>query len=440
MMRQVAQLRVDVPAARIFEHGWQSWTPSTAYPLDEQPRRPVADRMRIMAYRPDRVVTADCFWGDGLLAVYTGQSTHVFAAPPHADPIAGIRATANGDIVTVAADAPVEHTSIELPLDPALARWAEGYAQAVAVPTLRPAPTVWCSWYHYFTDVTEDDIDENLDAMDQLGLNVQVVQIDDGWQADIGDWLTTSARFRSLAGTVQRIRDRGRRAGIWVAPFLVGERSALARDHPDWLVQGVSAGTHWQQELGALDITVSAAEAHLRRVFEWLRDLGIDYFKIDFIYAGALAGGRADRSASGLTAYTQGLRVIRDAIGPEAYLVGCGAPILPSVGLVDAMRVSPDTDPVYHPRDGDLSQPAQESAVLTGRARAWQHGRFWVNDPDCLIARPAVERREDWAEHIAKYGGLRASSDRLFDLDEWGLETTRRLLVPLSATPFQSQT
>lgn len=68
------------------------------------------------------------------------------------------------------------------------------------------------------------------------------------------------------------------------------------------------------------------------------------------------------------------------------------------------------------------------TAVLTGRGRQWQHGRFWVNDPDCLLARPAVERREAWAAHVAAVGGLVASSDRLRDLDGWGLETTRRQL------------
>ena len=66
--------------------------------------------------------------------------------------------------------------------------------------------------------------------------------------------------------------------------------------------------------------------------------------------------------------------------------------------------------------------------MLSGRARAYQHGRWWVNDPDCLVARPAMERREEWAAHVERYGGLRGSSDRLAELDEWGLATTRRLL------------
>ena len=47
-----------------------------------------------------------------------------------------------------------------------------------------------------------------------------------------------------------------------------------------------------------------------------------------------------------------------------------------------------------------------------------------------------MERREDWAEVVERYGGLRSSSDRLRGLDEWGLETTRRLLRRVSADPF----
>jgi alpha-galactosidase len=130
------------------------------------------------------------------------------------------------------------------------------------------------------------------------------------------------------------------------------------------------------------------------------------------------------------------VRLIREAIGPGATLLGCGAPILPSVGLYDAMRVSPDVAPLYEPAEGDLGAPSQLSAVHTGRARAFQHGRFWINDPDCLIVRPEVERREDWAEHVERFGGLRASSDRLDSLDSWGLETTRRLLRQSPSEPF----
>ena len=49
--------------------------------------------------------------------------------------------------------------------------------------------------------------------------------------------------------------------------------------------------------------------------------------------------------------------MIREAIGPDAYLLGCGAPILPSVGLVDAMRVGPDIAHHYEPMTATSRSP-----------------------------------------------------------------------------------
>lgn len=101
------------------------------------------------------------------------------------------------------------------------------------------------------------------------------------------------------------------------------------------------------------------------------------------------------------------------------------------------MRVGPDIATHYEPaRTGDLSAPSGRGAAMTVRARAFQHARFWVNDPDCLIARPEMERREEWAGVVERWGGLRASGDRLDGLDGWGLETTRRLLTASSPHPL----
>jgi alpha-galactosidase len=186
-----------------------------------------------------------------------------------------------------------------------------------------------------------------------------------------------------------------------------------------------------------MDATHPGVQAYLTEVFSFFRDIGIDFYKIDFIYAGALDGARyAD--VTGVEAYRIGLDQIRSAIGEDAYLLGCGAPILPSVGKVDAMRISPDTAPHWAALDNDQSKPGGESAVLTGAGRSWQQGRFWVNDPDCLIVRPEVENREAVAANVEAHGGLRGSSDRIASLDDWGLAETRRLLGAVPAPiPFR---
>jgi alpha-galactosidase len=439
---QLARISVDPRRAVVYEHGWQSWSPTAGYRLDQRPFRPVSDARRVGNYRPERTAPPEAFWGEGLLAVDpgTGEGVHVFATPSPAGEIPSIRADVDGDVVVVRGPGTVVHTAEEGAegLDGALARWGGDFAAAAGVGALRPPPTVWCSWYHYFERVTQGDIEENVAAIGELGLDIDVVQIDDGYQSEIGDWLTLSDRFASLSAMVDDIRRTGRRAGIWVAPFLMGARSAVLREHPEWAIGGAHPGRGWGQDLAALDATHPGAEACLRDVFGTLRAMGIDYFKIDFVYAGAMEGRRADPQSTGVDAYRHGLRVIREAIGPEAYLLGCGAPILPSVGLVDAMRIGPDIAHHFEPLDGDLSQPSQRGAAMNSRWRAWQQGRFWVNDADCLVAGTHVERRADWADVVADYGGLRSSSDRLRSLDAWGLATTRRLLQPGLVAPFVS--
>lgn len=428
----VASVPVDPSTARVHEEGWQSWSPSGSYALDATPYRPTNDNWATVCYRPGRTVPPGAFQGEGLLALDPGDGSPVrlWAAPDPAAAVPSIRLTVQDGRAGISADGPVTESSYSGPdgIQGALAAWAD----ALAVPAPRPAPTVWCSWYEYFTAVTEDDIHENLHAMDTLDLPVDVVQIDDGYQSALGDWLTLSGRFRSRAALADAIRARGRRPGIWTAPFLVAPHSELAALHPEWLVRDAAgaplhAGHNWNHDLYALDTTHPGARAYLTDVFATLRAEGYDYFKTDFLYAGALDGVRHS-GGDALTAYREAIALIREAIGPDAHLLGCGAPILPSIGLFDAMRVSPDTAPHRRPEADDHSQPGQDAAEFTGAGRQWQHRRLWINDPDCLMARPAVETRERWAAHVEATDGLMASSDRLLSLDEWGVATTRRLL------------
>jgi len=427
----VDEVPVAATHAKVYEEGWQSWSPTTWYGAAETSRRPDLDWQHVMRFRAGTPVAPHGFQGEGLLVVDpgTGEPSRVYAARDASEHVPSVRAVLSGNTLVVTADGAVTSELARHGPQAGLAAFGDRFAAQAGVATLRAAPTVWCSWYRYFLDVTEADIEENLAAIDAQDLPVDVVQIDDGWQAGIGDWTRLSGRFSSLPRLVDTIRGTGRRAGIWVAPFIVGVASDLARDHPDWLVG--DAGHNWDQDLRGLDLTQPGARDYLWSAFRGLRDAGFDYFKLDFLYAGALPGRRRT-DVTGIAAYRSGLRVIRDAVGPDSYLLGCGAPILPSVGLVDAQRVSPDT---FHVDSQDGSSGLRGAMSLT--ARAWQHGRFWVNDPDCLVARPSFALREEWAAVIEQFGGLRSSSDKIVDLDRWGLDTTRRLLsTPPPASPF----
>lgn len=444
----VAELTVDEAAARVFVEGWQTWTPTTTYRLADRQIGPGDPVTWISGYGGSRARPpaggADLrFQADGLLVIDPGTGDDVVsigAVPGRGDDIPVIRCwQTEPSRLVITADRPcaITRTPAAGGVPAAKAHFADGYAEAAfGGRSLRPAPTIWCSWYQYFTAVTEADMIENLEAISALQLPIDVIQLDDGYQREIGDWMRLSNRFESLPGLVRRVAGHGLRTGLWIAPFLAGQRSELAAGHPGWLLRDpagdpVVALQNWGQDVYALDAAHPGVRDYLTEVFGWLVDMGIDFFKIDFVYAAALQGCRSS-GVEAVAAYRGGLDVIRAAIGPEAYLLGCGAPLLPSVGRVDAMRIGADTAPKWACEHGDWSLAGGESAELNIISRAYQHGRYWVNDPDCLLARPEVDNREQRAAVIGRFGGLLGSSDRINSLDAWGLETTRRLL---SAAP-----
>jgi len=420
----------------VYEHGWQSWSPAGLYPgnIPHSPR-PQRDIWQTMAFRPEIPPPASGFQGEGLLIVINADgTTELFAAPEPDVAVPTIRARAQDGKLVVSANGAVLHESAPT-LSDALHRIAERWANRLVNAPLRTLQPGWCSWYTYWHDVTADDIAANLAVIVAEKLPIDVVQIDDGYQAEIGDWLIDRPGFGNVRDVARRIIDAGHTPGIWTAPFLVGANSQLAAQHPDWLVDGaIACAHHWGQEVRVLDVTHPGAAEHLHSVFATLRDRGFGFHKIDFIYAGAMVGRRYE-DVTPIEVYRRGLRIIRDAVGPDAVILGCGAPLLASIGLVDTMRISPDVMPTWEPDLGDISQPSMRSALAAGRARAWMHGRLWVNDPDCILVRPEVERTEPWAAYLHALRGLAVSSDPLPALDGAHLERLRALLHPTDLKP-----
>lgn len=432
-MNEIDDIRVGA-GARVYAEGWQSWSPTTWYGSGDAANRPDEGWQHLMRFRPGTHLPEGGVQGEGLLVVDPGNGApaRTYATLDASSEVPSIRAAWRGDRLIIESDGTVQSWSTDAAAAPgrgagrslgssALREFGDRFGAAAGALTEQAPPRVWCTWYRYFEDVTAAAVLENLRAIDELDLRVDVMQIDDGWSLGTGEWTAPDPRFGSLSDAVSAIRDTGRRAGVWLAPFSVGARSDLARQHPDWLTG--PAGYNWGDDLLGLDLTHPDVRAYLIGVFSGLRDLGVDYLKLDFLYSGCVPARRRDETASPIEAYRSGVALIREVMGDHAYLLGCGAPILPSVGLFDAMRVSPDT---FHEGGEDGSQGLRGRMSL--EARSWQDGRLWTTDPDCLVARPAFALRDEWAEIILAAPGVRGFSDDIRELDDHGLILVRRLL------------
>ncbi len=293
----------------------------------------------------------------------------------------------------------------------------------------RDVPTGWASRDVMPSGITEADVLQNLEAARaRIGSGyLRVIQVWDGYQRAAGDW-ETNARFpHGHRWLTDRIHDAGYQAGLWLAPFAVSERSGIPVAHPDWLLQtgdGQALVLAEREEWGGKVYGLDAAQP---RVQDYLRDLarhattewGYDHLTLDLLYFGA-AGTRNERGSSPAEAVRAGLGALREGAG-RAFVVGSGAPLQPSVGLVDGMRIGPDVEA----RAGCLL-PAAGNVAL----RSHLHRSAWLNDPDQVIAREPLTPDEvrAWATVAALSGGLAFSGDPLDRMPGAGLEILQRLI------------
>lgn len=423
-----------------YRMDWQSWSHAGFLPANTRDHhlawyvRPFAGPMMHNPLTP-RSRRAGRFWSETVGGLVTAQELLIAGGASLADQLVQVWADVRSNNLTLllqsqADDVPcaigetrasewfyLEWVSFPAPVggrsvscsagvwaDP-LAQYAHAVVRQMEVPPLRPAPYGWSSWYIFWDKVAEADVVHNLATAALLAdvLPLQVIQLDQGFEAAWGDWLQRNERFpHSLDWLAERIRGSGFTPGLWLAPFTAHPRSRLATVHPDWLLRtlrgqpvtaGLFAGRFMAQ---VLDTTHPAVEEYLRTLIsKVVREWGYAYLKLDFLYAAALPGRRHNPHLTRAQAYRRALRLIRETAGPETFLVGCGAPLGPSIGLVDAMRIGPDTAPHWEPVFGNVRRPFRKDASMPSLrnslrnviTRAWMHGRWWHNDPDNLMVR-----------------------------------------------------
>jgi alpha-galactosidase len=68
---------------------------------------------------------------------------------------------------------------------------------------------------------------------------LRYIQIDDGYQSKMGDWLETGNAFGgNIQNVLKQIKSAGFEPAIWVAPFIAEKDSLVFQQHPDWFVKG----------------------------------------------------------------------------------------------------------------------------------------------------------------------------------------------------------
>lgn len=438
--------------ARFFKHGYQSW--SASYPVAvghavHQQNRPLLTRIshQSEAERPESApesATSELFTivesdssHERFLAGFIGAANQFTTLTIISPDRVIARALFDGVWLrpgeTLAVE-PLAYWRSDQEAARIAARWAELIGKRMTARVSAPYQRGWCSWYYYFDAITEDALRSNLRRLRELRREfpIGVVQLDDGFQAALGDWDRTNAKFPGgLKRIADEIRQAGFIAGLWTAPFLATRDSNLMRTHPDWLIRNqngeplpAARNPSWtageDKFAYALDPSHPEFTQHQEQLFHRLvHEFGFGYLKLDFLFAAAAGGRRYDPNLTRAQTLRRGLEAIRRGVGDETFLLGCGCPLGPAIGVIDGMRIGPDVAPYW----GGDAEPGTRLAINAIIARSFMHRRLWLNDPDCMMLRVSETRlsREErfaLAAAIAVSGGMLLLSDDMNLLDE----------------------
>lgn len=429
---------------RVFVNGWNAWSFTGAIQQGDRPSTPGLPGIFCAAFHHgagpaefDRsnnkelysemfALLSDKSRGTGLLLGFLTQHEQfgAFSFDEHFVEV-GAHCRCDGQLLKPGTSLQSDWCMLELqpilpeePLAAFMARSAQVNAamlqqvhgiDACVVDTTR-VPVGWCSWYHFYEAISEDNLLANLGMMAKLRpqLPLELFQIDDGYQQAWGDWLTLDPlKFptKSMRDMVMAVRAQGLRPGLWLAPVAVDKHSRVAAEHPEWIIRqqgGLSDG--WASNSAncgkwfyGLDVTVPEVQTFIRETLATVShgDWSFDYLKLDFLYAAALKGARQDPTLNTAQVLQLALRLIREAVGPSTYVLGCGSPLGATIGWVNANRVSSDAGPAWLPTfplpDCKWNLPCGRNMVRNTINRLPMHGVWWVNDPDCMLLRESTQ-------------------------------------------------
>jgi len=281
----------------------------------------------------------------------------------------------------------------------------------------------YTSWYRHYQDIDEAKILNDLRGFEESKIDFNVFQIDDGYQQAIGDWLKVDKRKfpNGLEKIAARINKNKMTAGIWLAPFVAESTSDIYKIHKDWFCldkkgRPLRAGGNWSG-FYCLDIYNKNVREYLAKVFKHYQEMGFKLFKLDFLYAACLAKRELKSRGQVMNEAMDFLReVLKDSL-----ILGCGLPLGAAFGKVDYMRIGCDVtlswNDKWFMRFTNNERPSTLHAIENTTYRHHLDGRVFYNDPDVFVLRNSEdvsltsEQKHLLFDANIKYGSVLFTSD-----------------------------
>jgi len=207
----------------------------------------------------------------------------------------------------------------------------------------------YTSWYNRFNKIDGPYLKEQLQAFQQKNIPMDYFQIDDGWQAAIGDWLNLKPGFNSeICCLAREINQAGYKPGLWLAPFICEKNSFIYKNKKDWLLKDtkgkpIKSGYNplWSGWHYALDFYNEDVRNYLTKVFTTVFKIWkFKLVKLDFLYAVCLS---IPKHKSRSEVMHEAMQWLNEVCG-ENEILACGVPLVAAAQNAKYCRIGADAD------------------------------------------------------------------------------------------------
>lgn len=211
-------------------------------------------------------------------------------------------------------------------------------------------PMGWSTWDYYFTDANEDDVKANVDFIyndPTLKEKIEYIALDDGWQQREGDWRSGIRYPSGLNSLCKYIKEKGFKAGIWIAPTRLHFLCGTVMRRNDFLVRNDLGDPIMDEDMYVLDPTHPDGEKFLRETFTYIRECGFEFVKLDFVSNLLKVERFYDKSSGPYDALKKLFKLARECLGDNCHIMGCSLPYLIGTGVANSRRSGLDIHNTY---------------------------------------------------------------------------------------------
>ncbi|MGV8090231.1 MAG: alpha-galactosidase, partial [Mangrovibacterium sp.] len=143
------------------------------------------------------------------------------------------------------------------------------------------------TWRPFGGNINSELMYQLADGLEGTGIDLFIM--DDGWQANFGDWEPNLQKFpQGLKPVCDYIKKKGMKPGLWISLATVSENSKVYKEHPEWVILDKNGKPAYLHDYAQKRLTMSMGSGYydyiLNKIKSLVKENDLAYIKIDLAF------------------------------------------------------------------------------------------------------------------------------------------------------------